>query len=347
MNKNILVLIFLLVSGSLMAQTPTLNNLVVMGTGIQWYAADTGGSSLLISTLLVDGTTYYASQTVNGVESTTRLAVTATVIALPFPIFTTQPGASAYIVTDVTYSTESGKENYVWTYTGDLGIDYSITSGGGNTNSVTLKWLTAGNKTVTISSATNGCRAASATSSTETTVSVELLALRDEYQGGEIFYILQSDDAGYNVKVTHGLIVSPINLSDGTAWSNIIDPIITSIDNSTVLNRDGLANSNLIIGKAGHVSSAAKLCFDYTNTDAGTGVYPDWYFLGFGELRRLCLNLMLLDFNDFWTSGYSSSTAAWYYDGFGDWLQHLRAIQQLEFELFASFKTLKPRLFTV
>lgn len=337
MNKNILVLILLLVSGSLMAQTPTLNNLVT-GTGIQWYAAENGGSSLLISTPLVDGTNYYASQIVNGVESTTRLVVAATVIAMPTLTFTTQPGASA---ADVTYSTESGKDNCVWTYTGDLGIDYSITSGGGNTNSVTLKWLTAGNKTVTISSATNGCTAASATSSTEIMVSVELLSLGDEYQGGEIFYILQSDDAGYNVKVTHGLIVSPINLSDGTAWSNIIDPIITSIDNSTVLNRDGLANSNLIIAKAGHVSSAAKLCFDYTNTDAGTGVYPDWYLLGFGELRRLCLNLMLLDFNDFWTSSYSSSTAAWYYDGFGDWLQHIRAIQQLEFELFASFKTLK------
>lgn len=346
MNKYILILILLLgaVSSRAIPPEPTLSDLIVSGTGIKWYNAATGGTEYTdLSTPLVNGTTYYASQTVNGVESTMRLAVTA----IPVPTFTVQAGSSAIIATEVTYTTESGTDNCVWTYSGDLGIDYSITSGGGNTNSVTLKWLTAGNKTVTISSATNGCRAASATSSTETTVSVELLALRDEYQGGEIFYILQSDDAGYNVKVTHGLIVSPINLSDGTAWSNIIDPIITSIDNSTVLNRDGLANSNLIIAKAGHVSSAAKLCFDYTNTDAGTGVYSDWYLLGFGELRRLCLNLMLLDFNDFWTSSYSSSTAAWYYDGFGDWLQHIRAIQQLEFELFASFKTLKPRLFTV
>ncbi len=53
----------------------TLSNLSVTGTSIQWYAASSGGSPLTGSTALVNGATYYASQTISGCESTTRLAV--------------------------------------------------------------------------------------------------------------------------------------------------------------------------------------------------------------------------------------------------------------------------------
>ncbi|MBN9296363.1 MAG: hypothetical protein J0I41_05090, partial [Filimonas sp.] len=54
---------------------PTVANLVATGTSIQWYAASTGGVALASTTALVDGTTYYASQTANGCESASRLAV--------------------------------------------------------------------------------------------------------------------------------------------------------------------------------------------------------------------------------------------------------------------------------
>jgi hypothetical protein len=54
----------------------TLAQLVVTGTGIKWYANSTGGSALAANTQLVAGTTYYASQTVSGCESSARLAVT-------------------------------------------------------------------------------------------------------------------------------------------------------------------------------------------------------------------------------------------------------------------------------
>ena len=63
--------------------SPTIANLVASGTLIQWYAASTGGSALLSTTALVNGTHYYASQTVNGCESTTRLNVTAVVNTTP------------------------------------------------------------------------------------------------------------------------------------------------------------------------------------------------------------------------------------------------------------------------
>jgi gliding motility-associated-like protein len=65
------------------ATSPTVASLVATGTMVQWYAAATGGTPLASTTALVNGTHYYASQTVNGCESTTRLNVTAVVNATP------------------------------------------------------------------------------------------------------------------------------------------------------------------------------------------------------------------------------------------------------------------------
>jgi hypothetical protein len=54
----------------------TVANLTATGTNIKWYTNSTGGNPLASTTALVNGTTYYASQTVNGCESIARLAVT-------------------------------------------------------------------------------------------------------------------------------------------------------------------------------------------------------------------------------------------------------------------------------
>ena len=64
----------------------TLASLVVSGENILWYNSDanrnTTSTPLPLSTVLVDGTTYYATQTINGYESTNRLPVTVTLTAL-------------------------------------------------------------------------------------------------------------------------------------------------------------------------------------------------------------------------------------------------------------------------
>lgn len=57
--------------------TGTLADLEVDGTNIKWYTASQNGSELLLSTILTDQTTYYASQTFSGFESTNRLAIKA------------------------------------------------------------------------------------------------------------------------------------------------------------------------------------------------------------------------------------------------------------------------------
>ena len=57
----------------------TLAGIEVAGENIQWYDAASGGNLLENTTQLIDGAIYYASQTIEGCESSERLAVTATV----------------------------------------------------------------------------------------------------------------------------------------------------------------------------------------------------------------------------------------------------------------------------
>jgi len=57
----------------------TLANLSITGNNIRWYSAASGGSLLNPSTVLVNGTHYWATQTINCTESATRLEVTVTV----------------------------------------------------------------------------------------------------------------------------------------------------------------------------------------------------------------------------------------------------------------------------
>ena len=61
----------------------TVSQLSATGTSIQWYATPTGGTPLASNTVMVNGTSYYATQTVNGLESTNRLTVNITLISIP------------------------------------------------------------------------------------------------------------------------------------------------------------------------------------------------------------------------------------------------------------------------
>ena len=64
------------------SSNPTISDLVVTGSNIKWYNASSGGTlySSPSTTALVNNTIYYASQTVLGVESTLRKAITVSLI---------------------------------------------------------------------------------------------------------------------------------------------------------------------------------------------------------------------------------------------------------------------------
>ena len=65
------------------AQNPSLANIQVSGTNIKWY--DQNGVLVPLNTTLVDGLTYFASQTINNCESTQRCAVKTNVNANSLP----------------------------------------------------------------------------------------------------------------------------------------------------------------------------------------------------------------------------------------------------------------------
>lgn len=144
-------------------------DLAATGTSIQWFLSETGGTPLVVGTTLTTGN-YYASQTVDGCESMERLLVAVTINPLPTPAIAPTNEESC-ATNDVVYTTEAGQANYVWATPGSvLNTDYTVTAGGTATdNSITLKWITAGNKVVSVNyTNAHGCSAATATSSTVT-----------------------------------------------------------------------------------------------------------------------------------------------------------------------------------
>jgi alpha-tubulin suppressor-like RCC1 family protein len=63
----------------------TLAQVVASGTEVKWYNATVGGTLLPNTTILTNGTVYYASQTISDCESTDRLAVTVTLNTIAAP----------------------------------------------------------------------------------------------------------------------------------------------------------------------------------------------------------------------------------------------------------------------
>ncbi len=67
-------------------ENATLSDIVVTGTGINWYSSDTGGTPLDTSTSLQNNTAYYASQTVGTCEGSARLQVDVLVYETVVPL---------------------------------------------------------------------------------------------------------------------------------------------------------------------------------------------------------------------------------------------------------------------
>jgi len=133
------------------------------GVSASW-AADV----ITISGTPTESGTFNYSIPLTGGCGTVSASGTITVLAAPTPTFTTSPAANTCINSSVTYTTQSGQSNYLWSVPGTENVDYTITSGGiGNTdNSVTLTWLTTGSKTVTVNyTNANGCAGVNVASS--------------------------------------------------------------------------------------------------------------------------------------------------------------------------------------
>ena len=131
----------------------------------------------------------------------------------------------------------------------------------------------------------------------------------DYYQGGVVFYILQSGDKGYATGETHGLIAAVVDQSSSIQWYNGSN--ITTTATGTAIGT-GTANTDAIINVQGvtATSYAAGLARAYDG-----GEYNDWFLPSKDELNLMYQNRETINttalansgslFNDNW---YWSST---------------------------------------
>jgi len=129
-------------------------NFRVNGTSVQ-----NGTSNTYISSAITNGQVIDAIVTNALGCAAISSAIINSVNALPTPAFI-NPSTSICASDNVVYETQAGQTNYVWNVPGVLNTDYTITSGGigATNNTVTLKWITSGSKTVLVNyTNSNGC----------------------------------------------------------------------------------------------------------------------------------------------------------------------------------------------
>ncbi len=151
-----------------------------LGTGAnyQWGTGNVVGTSPIagatsVSYSVTPGSTtdYWVSVTgpspCNGAGG---VSTTVNVTTTPTPTFTAVPSNPSCNYTSVTYTTQSGYSNYVWSGFGTPGTDYNIISGGLSATdyTVTLQWISTGTKAVSVSYSNGSCPAV--TPGTNTTV---------------------------------------------------------------------------------------------------------------------------------------------------------------------------------
>jgi hypothetical protein len=182
-----------IITPNLAAQTRCLNaafDPISVGTGqgftYQWYSnaannnstgsAITGATSNTYTppSSTVGTTYYYVVVTSATCVTTATSSVSGAFLVNPLPTvsFTAEPSGTHCVDTDLTYTTQSGQTNYVWTIPGTAGTDYTIVSGGNSTsNTVVIRWLSAGSKSITVNyTDPNGCGTTTAATSNTITV---------------------------------------------------------------------------------------------------------------------------------------------------------------------------------
>ncbi|MDO9552373.1 glycine-rich domain-containing protein [Rhodonellum sp.] len=155
---------------------------VGLGTGLsyQWFGntseSNTGGTAITgatSNTYLPPSNTvgqrYYYVRVTNACGTTvfSNPSGLQEVYTLPTPSFTDQPPTGICVNEDRVYTTQAGQSSYQWGLPGVAGTDFTIVSGGSaSDNTITVRWLTPGNKSLSVNYTNpNNCTAVNSTSS--------------------------------------------------------------------------------------------------------------------------------------------------------------------------------------
>lgn len=105
--------------------------------------------------------------------------------------------------------------------------------------------------------------------------------------GGVVAYIFQPGDRGYVAGEVHGLIAAKADQSTGAMWA-LTNSGATGAADQTI--GAGQANTTAILNFYGADINAAKICDDYSITDASGVIYDDWYLPSYFELIEIYKN---------------------------------------------------------
>ena len=155
------------------------------------------------------------------------------------------------------------------------------------------------------------------------------LTIGDPYQGGKIFYFLQSGDLGYDADVQHGLIVDANDDLGYDRWQEYWAEYVLSGATATAIGT-GLANTNAEIaaqGTAGSYIYPARKSADYSVIEGGV-TYDDWYIPSKDELQKLHENIYGkqfleygIDYMGLWSSTENDISTQWILSD-GVWSTH-------------------------
>ena len=251
-KKCLLVLVLLCETMVLKSQTVT--NLVATGTGIKWYAAATGGTALLASNPLVNGTTYFASQTVNGVESSVRMAVTATVVTQAAPTASTHTPSQAQVIWN--WNSATGASGYKWNTTNtygsatDLGNTLTRTETSLTCNTAYTRYVWAYNASGCVSAATTLSQTTSScvTIPVVTTSTIGSLTSTTAIGGGNV-----TSNGGGSLTAT------------GVCWSTSSSPTISNSHTS-----DGTSTGVFVSNLSGMIGNTTYYARAYATNSVGT-----------------------------------------------------------------------------
>ena len=231
-------------------------------------------------------------------------SVTMTVNTRPSPSFSVSPAAAVCSGTSVTYTTQTGGANYVWSVPGVAGTDYTISSGdiGSSSNTVTLSWLTSGSKTVTVNyNNAAGCDGASAALSTVTvnpvltaTVTISANPAGAICEGTNVTFTATPVNGGttpsYQWKVNGGNVGVNSNIySSGTlAHGDIVSVVLTSsttctspaTKSVTMIVNDVLIPQVTIDASSDEICAGTSVTFTASPVNGGASPFYQWKLNG-------------------------------------------------------------------
>jgi len=280
---------------------PTVGQLTANGEAIQWYADASGGDPLSLSTPLVNGIHYYATQFMYGCQSTDRYDVIA-VLNNVVPIDPITGGSSAICVNTTSVAFADATPNGVW----------SITNGSGSAsinNAGVVTGLSGGTVTVNYTVTVGSC-----TSSVTTTLLIHSLPTVAPITGtfgicvGSTSQLADATNggswAGNNTNTavisTYGLVNAiavgttsvTYTVTDGNSCVNHATQEISVYPTYSFTENAGICKNGTLLWHGQSLSSAGTYNAHYTsihgcdsNFNVNLTVYP---FYTFTEAHSIC-----------------------------------------------------------